>query len=298
MSNNISIKTQKVSFTGWLLFCVLSFIWGGAFVLIQEGNKVFTPMQVASVRIGVGFLVMIPILITHYKKIIRKELPVVVVGGFVGSLIPAFLFAKAQTVVSSVTAGILAALTPAFTVILGRMFFGHSISRRKMGGIVLGFMGAISLSFLTKGGEFSLTNPLGLLIIGATMCYGINLNLLKFKVKETPPLAIASASLLIVGPIAILYLFNTNFLELAVKPENQKAVWSLLLLGTTATGLAIILFNKLLKVVPPEFASATTYAMPLVSFFIGFFAGDQITTFHFVGMAVIMFSIVLINSSK
>ena len=99
---------------------------------------------------------------------------------------PAFLFTKAQTQVDSGLAGILNSATPLFTLIIGLIFYNSKAKLINIIGILLGLTGALGLIFYsTNGGNiFENVNYYGLFVVLATICYGINVNHVKYKIKE------------------------------------------------------------------------------------------------------------------
>jgi drug/metabolite transporter (DMT)-like permease len=140
----LSEKTQKPrSYTiGWAILILLSITWGASFILIKKGLLAFSPMQVASLRIGIAGLAFLPVLIINFKKIDWTQIQPLLIVGFAGSAIPALLFSLAQTQVSSSVAGVLNSMTPIFVLIQGVLFYGLVLTRNKLLGVILGFLGA------------------------------------------------------------------------------------------------------------------------------------------------------------
>ena len=109
----------------WFQFSILlllAFVWGSSFILIKTGLQSFSNDQVAAIRVLLASLVLLPYSIKHLKHLKRKDLKSILIVGFIGSFIPSFLFAKAQTQIDSALAGMLNSLTPVFTLIVGLLF--------------------------------------------------------------------------------------------------------------------------------------------------------------------------------
>src|ERR1700735_5221679 len=107
----------------WFLFVLLALIWGSSFILMKRGLEAFTPPQVAALRMVVSFLFLFPFVIGHVKQIPRDKWIFIIIAGILGNGIPAFLFTKAETGLSSSIAGILNSLTTVFALVVGIIFF-------------------------------------------------------------------------------------------------------------------------------------------------------------------------------
>lgn len=255
----------------YLLYLALVMLWGGAFMLIKKGLEDLSPLQIASVRIASGAITLLPVFFYYVRQIPKKAFPILLLSGVLGSLIPSFFYAYAQQYVDSSTAGILSSMTPVFTVLISVILFSYRMNFINVLGLLLCFIASVLL-VSTSGGEirFDQFNPESLLIIAATLCYAINLNILKFKLKEVHPLAIASSALIGPGILSIIFLaIDINFSEYIFHSETHTGLYYIVFLGIFASGMALILFNLLLKIASPFFASSITYMIPVVSMFVG-----------------------------
>jgi drug/metabolite transporter (DMT)-like permease len=255
------------SFKAIALLILLALIWGTSFILIKQGLKVFAPQELATLRVSAAFI------------------------------FPAFLFATAQTQISSSVAGILNTLSPIWVMIMGAAFFGQRFTGLSIIGTVVGMVGTIVLMMARSGGNISDINYYALLIVAACALYGTNVNWVKFKGQHISPLTLTSTSVMLVGPIAITYLFAMT--DFTWKMENAEGAWTafgfVVLLGCMSTALATYLFTVLLKISTPLFASSVTYLMPLVSVGWGLIAGESLYTGHYIGMVAIIGGVWLAN---
>ncbi len=288
---------EKKSVWSWIIFFSLVLIWGSAFLLIKKGLTFYSPAQVAGFRIFIGFITLLPLSISMIRKnkFTKQQWKGFMFVGFCGSLIPAFLFALAQTNINSSTAGILSALTPVFTLIISFFAFKQYFTRNSIIGLVLGFSGTVSLVFLTKAGTIDFSNFYGLLILGATFCYALNANFIKFNLQTTEAMHIACLSLSITGPLTGIYLLTTDFVEISLQPEAFYSLGAITILGLTSTAAGLVLFNHLIKHTTPLFANSVTYMMPLVALLWGALDNEPLNYFHFIGMIFIITGIFLIN---
>ncbi len=290
------ISTHKVDSMKWVMLVLLAFLWGTSFILMKLGMKVFSPFQVAGLRISVAFLFMIPVLLLIGTRETRmKDIPWLFFIGLIGNTIPPFLFCMAQLSISSSMAGILNSLTPLFTLIIGVFFFSYKSNRLKNLGIGLGLAGAIMLILLKSDGSFQLEFSIyPFFIILAAVLYGIGANNLKIRLSHIHPITTSALLYLFTGYIGFIVLFLTDFSEtFQSSPDALEAAGYIVFLGVFCTAVAMIVFNYLLKRTSVVFASTVTYLMPIVSLFWGALFGEVITFIHLLGLGVILTGIYL-----
>lgn len=282
---------------------LLALIWGSSFILIKKGLIVFSSGEVGAYRIVSAALVLLPLSITSLKNLNQRQVINLIIAGFVGSFFPAFLFAKAQTQLSSSLTGVLNALTPLFVVLVGALFFHSSITKRNVLGLSIAFVGVLILISIGEGGGLvALTdiNSYAFYVLLATLCYGINLNIIKYWFEALKPVEITAISLLMVLPIAAIYLFaGTSFsFKLAHQEGALEAVGYLTILGVLGTAFALIIFNVLVKLATPVFASFVTYIIPVVAVLWGVFDGEILEITHYFGMVAIILGVWIGNSKN
>jgi len=148
-----------------------------------------------------------------------------------------------------------------------------------------------------SGGLVENINLYGLFVVLATIFYGINVNIIKFKLVGLRALTITSISLLIVLPFAAIYLFGfTDFMYKLINAEG--ALFSLglvVLLGVMGTAIALVLFNKLVQITTTIFTSSVTYLIPLVAVLWGFLDGEILLFAHYSGMVIIFVGVFITN---
>jgi drug/metabolite transporter (DMT)-like permease len=291
---------EKDRGTAILLFACLTLIWGTSFILIKQGLKVFAPDEVASMRVTAAAIFLLPIGITQFRDLKKEDYWKLFASGMMAIFIPAFLFSTAQTRMDSSAAGILNALSPIFTMIIGAFLFNQKFKGYAIIGIILGFGGAALLSLSRSGGSISGINAYALLIVAACFFYGSNLNFVKYVISDMRSITITSVSVLLIAPLAAIYLFGfTDFThKLATVDGAWKATGFITILGLMSTAVAILLFNKLVKMTTPLFASSVTYVMPIVAVLWGLLDGEKIMAGHLIGMAAIMGGVYLGNKKS
>lgn len=283
--------------TAIFLLIVLTLIWGTSFILIKQGLKVFAPTEVGALRVTAAGLFLLPFALVRIKELTKNNYWKLFFSGMLGIFIPSFLFATAQTQMDSSVAGMLNTLTPIFTLMIGAIIFKQKFKNLAVVGILLGFLGAIVLMFARSGGALGAINVFALLIVVACICYACNLNFIKYKITNLNALTITSVSVLLISPLAIIYLFG--FTEFTTKLNTVEGAWKacgfIILLGVMSTAIATFLFNRLVKISTPIFASSVTYLMPIVAVGWGLLDGESLGLGHFIGMAAVIVGVYLSN---
>jgi drug/metabolite transporter (DMT)-like permease len=285
-------------FGNWFVFILLSFIWGSSFILMKLGLVHLSSYHVASVRILVAGISLLPFAIRHFKDIPKEKFIFVFLSGLFGNLIPAYLFCKAEMGVSSALAGMLNSLTPIFTLILGVAFFQQKTSRMQQLGIMIAFLG--SLLLLVSRGLDGQQNLLDItLIIIATIFYGINVNMVGRHLKGVNVYGVASVSLLCSGFIALLVLAFTGFFSLDITDSGfLKATGYTSLLGFVCTGIATVLYYQLIKSAGVIFSAMVTYCIPIMAIVWGLFYHEAITSMEVGSLLVILMGVYTTNAEK
>jgi drug/metabolite transporter (DMT)-like permease len=190
-------------------------------------------------------------------------------------------------------------LTPVFVMLVGFTFYKLKISGIMIIGLLLAFAGTTLLMFYGSEGDHQI-NYFALFVVTATILYGVNVNILKFNLSELNAIAISSISLVFVGPLAAIQLFVfTDFTErMAVGGPAFLALGYLSILGVVGTSLALMLFNKLIKITTPLFSSSVTYLIPIVAVFWGIIDGENLTIMHYMSMLVIIGGVYLANKKS
>jgi drug/metabolite transporter (DMT)-like permease len=283
----------------WLILILLSLVWGSSFILMKQGLKAFSSSEVAGLRITIASLSMLPLLIRYYKIDLKKYLKGLLLMGVFGNLIPAFLFTKAETQISSSLTGTLNALTPLFTVLIGVLYFKQVITRNQVIGVLIGFVGALSLvAFANDNGETSKNAMYALLVAVATLCYAISVNGIKAFLGDINPLQATAWSFTLIGPVAAIYLFGfTDVIEHArTHPYAMNALFYICILAMMGSAASVVLYNILIKMSGTVFAASCTYLIPVVAICWGLLDDEVINTMQIVAIVVIITGIWLINA--
>lgn len=296
----MSLGQNQQKSLAWVLLIILTLIWGTSFILIKRSLVAFDAAEVGALRMLTAGIVLLPFAFSRLKKVEGKNWSSLFIIGFLGSFIPAFLFAKAETNLDSSLAGVLNALTPIFVLIVGALLFTQKFTKSQVIGIIVGFLGTTFLVFAGSQGSIDSINYYGLYVVLATICYGLNANVIKFRVEGLNALTITSISLGMVAPIALVYLlfFTDVAYQVVNQVEAQKSLIYVSILGVMSTALAMGLFNKLIQITTPIFTSSVTYLIPIVAVIWGIWDGEVLLTGHFIGMFGILTGVYITNRKK
>jgi drug/metabolite transporter (DMT)-like permease len=289
---------MKTSFTNWILLIVLALIWGSSFILMKRGLEVYSSSQVAALRIFIAFIFLSPLLFKYFKLNYSKHWKAFLGMGMFGNFIPAFLFTKAETGISSSLTGMLNSLTPLFTLVLGVMFFNAKTKRVNIIGVIIGFIGAIGLLAGSNSDQNNSNLFFGIYVLIATLCYGISVNIIKKHLNEMNSITATVWALTLIGPLAGIYLFGFTDFSLRVQQINGavQSLGYICLLAVFGTAISVILFNVLVKNTNTLFASSVTYLIPIVAMLWGALDGEKINAAHFIWIAIILAGVYLVNA--
>ncbi len=284
----------------WGILLILTLVWGTSFILIKKSLTVFSSAEVGALRIVISFFFLAPMAVSRFRKPSAREWKYLVLIGVIGCVAPAFLFAKAQTGIDSSLAGILNSLTPLFTMIIAVAFFHFRIKWFNVAGVFIALTAAIGLISISGDKSFSFNIQYAIFVIIATVCYAINVNLVKFHLKALDPLTITVFSFFTIGiPILIYLLFFTGFIpKFTHDPQVWKGLGYVSVLAIAGTALALMLFNKLIKIASPVFAASVTYMIPVVAVIWGIIDGEIFKLYFIFWIALILLGVFLINYEK
>jgi drug/metabolite transporter (DMT)-like permease len=284
----------------WIFLFLLALIWGSSFILIKKGLVGFTPLQLGSLRIIITALLLFLAGFKSLKNLPRSTLKWIVISGFLGTFFPAFLFAYAETEIDSAIASILNSIVPINTIIFGFLAFKMYSSKRQILGVLIGFAGTFLL--ITNGASI---NPnqnywYALLVIIATVMYAFSINIIKRHLQNVPPIAIAVGNFaVIIIPAFIVLLFSGFFTSEVIQgPDFTMSLFYIFLLSLFGTAIAKVLFNSLVQISTPVFASSVTYIMPIIAVTWGLLDGESFGFWQGIATVIILLGVYLANSKR
>lgn len=283
----------------WLYLGILSFVWGSSFILMKKALIGLTPIQLGALRILIagGFLLLIgfktlkEIKVHHWKHILSTSL--------LGTFFPVFLFAYGVKGIDSSIVSILNSLTPFNTFIFGALVFGFKFKRKQLLGILIGLSGTIIL--ILKGADL---NPnqnywYSILILIASIGYAFNVNIVKKYLSDISALSIVAGNFLLLMIPAFIVLYFTDFFgEFQLTSTSINSLGYITVLAVLGTGLAKVLYNRMVHLATPVFASSVTYLIPIVAVMWGVLDGEKLSPMQLVAAVIILLGVYLVNKNK
>ena len=292
----ILLKTYIHKYIKWILLICLVLIWGSSFILMKRTLDFYSNNALGALRISFAGIVLLPFAFSRLKQLNKKQWFYLVIVGLIGNTFPAFLFAKAQTVIDSSLAGILNSTTPLFTLLVGISLYKLKAHWLNYVGILFGFAGAILIILAKNGGQIDFNIQYSFYVILASIFYAFNLNVIKYNLSDTDPYTIAIISYsIVVGPILVYLFTGTDFIQSLQYPGAVKALIYPALLGIFGSAIAIIIFNNLIKISGVLFAASVTYIIPIVASLIGFADGEIFKPIYLVWISLILIGVYFVN---
>ena len=202
----------------------------------------------------------------------------------------------AETKIDSALAGMLNALTPLCVIVIGILFFRSKTQWQKIAGVLIGFAG-MTLLFLSQKTQSQDTNFFyAVLVFIATLCYGLNVNILSTYLKHIPSLQIAAVAFVsLIIPSAALLWWDGYFEKDFTNSNVLYATGASAVLGVFGTAIASVLFYMLMKRAGALFSSMVTYGIPFVAVLWGVIAGESVTPLQFTGLLIILSGVYIAN---
>lgn len=273
----------------WYLLIFLGCVWGSSFLLMKLGLKGVNPVQMGSLRILFAAAFLILVGFKQITKIPRHKWKYIALTSMFGTFLPVYLFAVALSKIDGSISSILNSLTPLNALIAGILFFKMDVQRRQIFGVLIGFLGCVLLVLFGNGENTTENYYYALLVVLASVFYGINVNLIKKYLSDLKPLTISTGNFIVMFLPALLVLYFSDFFEIASEPKVMTSLGYIAILGIVGTGLSNILFFRLIQISSPVFASSVTYLIPVVAIILGYFLmNETLTLVQGIGAVVVL----------
>ena len=280
----------------WFYLIALSLIWGSSFILIKKALVGLEASQLGSLRIIFSSIFIFLIAWRNIFSIKKIEWKWITISAFLGSFFPAFLFAFAEKEIDSSVASIINSIVPLNTLILGMIIFKIESTKRQIIGVLVGFFGTyLLISSGLKLNPDQNYNYAGLVIL-CSFLYALNVNIIKKYLQHLSALTITIGHFTaIILPAVLVFLFSDFEFSSLEKDEVKTSIFYVFILALFGTALAKIIFNKLIKISSPVFASSVTYSMLIVSIFWGIVDGEKFSIYQLIATLIIVFGVILTN---
>ncbi len=263
----------------------LAAIWGASFLFMRVAAPAFGPLPLAWVRVAGAALLLLPLLAAHGRlgALARHWRPIAVVG-LVNSALPFTLLSYGALSISAGLAAIFNSASPLFAAVIAWLWLADRLTPWRIVGLGIGFAGVVSVAWARSGFADGGSLIAVAALLAATVSYGVAPSLVKRHLGTAPPLAIAAgsqvaAALMLAVPAALAW------------PAAAPSAHEWLVAGGLAllcTGVAFILYFRLIASAGPTNAIAVTFLVPVFAVAWGWiFLGETLTAPIVVGCAVL-----------
>ncbi|RKP51788.1 DMT family transporter [Pararobbsia silviterrae] len=273
---------------------LLAALWGASFLFMRVAAPEFGPVVMIALRVGIAVLALAPFV--AFDPVARAEIraawkPLLVVG-ISNSALPFCMFGYSMLYLNAGFDAILNATTPLWTAAIAAIWFRTRLTRAAVLGLVLGIVGVGALlSDTLRLASASIPSAIGAVLI-ATLSYGFAANYSKRHLGAVRPMTVAFASM----GFATLLLAVPALLTLPGAPVSVRAWGATILLGLLCTGLAYVIYFRLIAHVGAAQAASVTFLIPIFGMIWGaVFLGERVTALMIAGCMVILLGAALIT---
>lgn len=286
------MQNTAMNKTSWGLLIALSVLWGGSFFLVSAAVRELPPLFVVAARLALAaFSLHIALAIFGQKIPAQKRLWLAFFGmGLINNAIPFSLLAWGQTHIAGGLAAILNATMVMFSVLVAHFFtVNEKITPSRLFGVAVGFGGVVMMIGADALSGFGDKVLAQFAVLGATFCYACaTVYGLRFRRWGVPPLTAATgqitAAAIILLPFTLWIDRPWTFIA-TISPTTAVAV---LFLGAVSTGLAYLIYFRILALSGATNVALVTFLVPITSIFLGVaFLDETLRREHFYGLALI-----------
>ena len=272
-------------------FSILTLIWGASFLFIAVAGKAIPPIGVSFLRMALGAVALFIIVKVQGHKYprTRKAWFHTTIAGIFMSAIPFTLFAFGELKIASGLAGMINAATPVMTVLIILLAFrDQTPTRVQIIGLSVGILGTLVLLGIWNG--FGENDPLSVIaLLLATVCYGFGSPYIRKYVSPLGlPNTVAVSMQLFTATLVTMPFYVTGPLTTGVL--DWAVLGSITTLGVVGTGVAYILYYRVIEQAGSTIASSVTIVQPVVAVILGMLLlSEKLNWYEFVGGVVIIF---------
>jgi len=265
---------------------VLSALWGASFLFMRIAGPELGPVVLSMLRAAIAALFLLPFLLlqigTAELKEHWKKLALV---GVLNSAIPFFLLSFATLYLSAGFASIVNATAPLWAAVIAWIWLSETLDASRSAGLLIGFAGVVVLVWNKAGIELPGVLLAVLAALSAAFFYGLGANFTKKYMQGINTLVVATGSMLgatiVLLPAAVLYW--------PAEPVSLKAWGAITIMGIASTGIAYVLYFRLIVNVGPAKAITVTYLVPAFAVILGaMFINEKLTVNMVIGCVIIL----------
>jgi drug/metabolite transporter (DMT)-like permease len=268
----------------------LAALWGASFLFMRLGAAEFGPVALAALRVGIAAATLMPLLLWHrLLPALRQHWRAIAVVGVINSALPFLAYSYAALSITAGLSAVFNATSPLWATLIAWAWLRERPERDRLLGLAIGFAGVTGLA-LVNVNQPAAFKPGGsgwavVACMLATALYGVAACATRRWLAEAPPLAVAAGS----QASATAFLAIPAFWFWPAVNPGPTAWAAALTLGALCTGIAYILYFRLIRHLGPSRAISVTFLIPAFAAFWGWIVlGEQLTTEMLAGCAVIV----------
>lgn len=284
-------------FKDWALLFTLVLLWGSNFMFVKLGVATVPPATLTAARLAIGALILIAVVraLGHKFPAPGRIWFSYAAVAVVGNSLPFLLISWGQQTIDSALAGILMAIMPLATLVLAHFFVaGERMTRKRVAGFALGFVGIVVLmepAALTGLGGTGRNVLAQLAVLAGALCYATQSVLVRLKI--TGNVMVGSAAIIAIAAIISLPLALAVDRPWQLTP-SASSLWAVIWIGIGPTAIATLAFLKLIDSAGPTFMSMVNYCVPVVAVFLGVaLMGETPGAHAYAGLVLILSGIAL-----
>lgn len=265
---------------------ILAALWGGSFLFLRIAVSEFGPVPLVELRVAIGGLFLLPALWLRFGLgDLKEHAKQIFTLSIIHSAVPFSLLAYSTLSLTAGFTSILNSTSPLFAAIVGWLWLKDRLNRTRTMGLVLGFAGVIVLlwdkaAFNAGGSDMAVAAALT-----AALFYGIGANYSNQRLRAVRTLVVATGSQI----SAAVFLLPFAFWTMPSTLPTVRAWIAAAALGVLCTGLAYLLYFRLIGSLGAIGAIAVTFLIPVFGMLWGWlFLHEPITTHMLAATAIIL----------
>jgi len=272
----------------WLQLVLLSILWGGSFFCVAVAVAELPPLTVVLARVGLAAIVMVALVHVAGERLPTRlsDWKLLAGMGLLNNAIPFTVISWGQVHIDSGLASILNATTPFFTVLLAHVLTrDERMTLAKLLGVLIGLAGVVALigpATLSGLGIDGLAQ--GAVLVGALSYAFAGIHGKRLKHLSSP---VAAAGMLIASTVMLFPVTLMVDPPVTALP-SMKTLAAIFFMAVFSTGLAYILYFRILRVAGATNVLLVTFLVPVSALTLGIVILDEALTWHaMLGMALI-----------